>query len=89
MYTDKHFISDTSPVYIDESGEGVTDLAYHVPLNQVAHNHFDDDVSFGPGEGGEGEGFSMMMGQSAFEGGGGGMEFDTSEFKSGGRLIRS
>ena len=40
--TERMFVSAASPVYLDASGEGVTDLAFHVPLDQVAHNPFDD-----------------------------------------------
>ncbi|KAL5022089.1 hypothetical protein ScPMuIL_001244 [Solemya velum] len=32
----KHYVTEGSPVYVDETGECVTDLAFHVPLSQEA-----------------------------------------------------
>ena len=71
----KHFLSSTSPVYIDESGEGVTDLAYHVPLDKVAQNPF--DVSFPVGDV-TAAAFEVTAADLAS------MTLDSVEFKSGG-----
>ena len=37
----KRFLAENSPVYLNEKGQGVTDLAYQTDLGQVAVDPFD------------------------------------------------
>ena len=41
---DKHYLTDSSPVYVNEEGEVVTDLAYQVPLDQYMENGQEDEL---------------------------------------------
>ena len=76
-FTERRYISDTSPVYITEDGEGVTDLAFRVSLEQVAANPFDVDSSF------SGEVMAELKEKLAE------LTLDTSQFKTGGGLLLS
>lgn len=64
------YTADESPVYIDDNGEGVTDLAYHAPLTDMGINLFDSKT------GGEIPDFGSGLDGAGFA--------DNDEFVSGG-----
>ncbi len=66
-------------MYISPEGEGVTDLAYKAPLEEIAANPFDED-----------EGFQLLQEPPEFAdeafGLGSQSEFGTDGFVSGGKI---
>ena len=69
-------------MYINAQGEYVTDLAYQVPLDQLAQNPFDEASILQSAQAGD---VSDMFG-----GGGGdvqGLELGSNDFMSGGKVV--